>query len=370
MTFLVNLITPSVYEGIKSVYNFAQRTHEDILKKGRTDPQSKSPGVLKLFQTCLKEIPLLNNNAMEIETERIKTTCKCGDWFDDLIKATVKSYIVLLTFTNPRGISNIVKEGYHNKIVVRDFVHKTYIETARLVYNNPELFWHEFPPLEVKRNQRDTCNLIKSAIGEAITKMLPMKLVLKEYLQNNYVEDDFNDITKQINETQYANVKSMIDRDLANKEVEKENYFEEGKHGDIKEVKVDGTSDQDCIDMGDNFLKDINSKISKMEEKQDVDKEEPKNDEIFNKSKDSHSETDVDDRSKSEAASSSDVSHEKPKTEATNVKIPSVQSDEELKNILGKENVVIDPTQIKTTKGGSRKKETPNQSKFFEQYMK
>jgi hypothetical protein len=66
-TFLINLITPNVYEGIKSVYNFAQKTHEDILEKGKNDPNSKSPGVLKLFQTCLREIPLLNNNAIIVD---------------------------------------------------------------------------------------------------------------------------------------------------------------------------------------------------------------------------------------------------------------------------------------------------------------
>ena len=40
-----------------------------------------------------------------------------------------------------------------NKIEIKDFLHKCYIESARLIYNKPELYWHEFSPLEIKRNQ-------------------------------------------------------------------------------------------------------------------------------------------------------------------------------------------------------------------------
>jgi len=212
-TFLINLMTPFIYEGIRSVYQFGLNAHKEFIERGKHDPEVKSPGVLKIFQLSLKEIPTLNNNSIEIEANRIKAGSKCADWFDDLVKAVIKSNIVLLIFANPKKRSEILKEEYHNKIEIKDFVHKCYIESARMIYNNPELFWHEFPPLEIKRNQREACDLIKQAIQEAVRKVLPIKLILKEYLQNNYIDDD-NDIANRISDTQYLNVHSMVKRDL------------------------------------------------------------------------------------------------------------------------------------------------------------
>ena len=71
------------------------------------------------------------------------------------------------------------------------------------------------PFIEIKRNQREAFNLIEKAVREAIRKMLPIKLILKEFLKNDYIPDDHK-ITNKISESQYINIKSMIDRDLNN----------------------------------------------------------------------------------------------------------------------------------------------------------
>jgi hypothetical protein len=211
--FLTNIITPFVYEGIRSVYGFALNAHNEFLEKGKNDPDVKSPGILKLFQISLKEIPTLNNHSIEDEVNRIKSGSKCADWFDDLVRAVIKSNIVLLTFNNPKKRPALLKEEYHNKIEIKDFLHKCYIESARLIYNNPELYWHEFSPLEIKRNQREACDLIKQAIHEAIRKMLPIKLILKEYLTNDYYDDE-NDVANRISNSDYMNIHNMVKRDL------------------------------------------------------------------------------------------------------------------------------------------------------------
>jgi len=208
-TLLVNIMTPFIYEGIRSVYQFALNAHAEFIESGKHDPTIKSPGILKIFQLSLREIPTLNNNSIENETNRIKSGSKCADWFDDLIKAVVKSHITLLIFPNKKNRSEILKEEQHNKIETKDFVHKCYIESARAIYNNPDLFWHEVHSLDAKSNQRKACKLIKLAIQEAIMKTLPIKLILKEYLQNNYFDDDIS-----IPESNYITIQNMVKRDL------------------------------------------------------------------------------------------------------------------------------------------------------------
>jgi len=123
---------------------------------------------------------------------------------------------VLLTFSTDKNQSELVNEKFHEKIECKDFVHKCYIESARSIYNNPELFWHKYPTIEIKRNQREICELIKVAIKEAIRKMLPMKLILKEYLKNEYVKET-HDVSKNMSDSQYMNVKAMVNRDLYGK---------------------------------------------------------------------------------------------------------------------------------------------------------
>jgi hypothetical protein len=213
-TFLINIITPFIYEGIRSVYQFSVNAHSEFVERGKYDNEIKSPGILKLFQLSLKEIPTLNNNEMEIETNRIKMGSKCADWFDDLVRAVIKSNIILLIFKDPKKKSELLSEEYHNKVQIKDFIHQCYIESARLIYDNPELFGHEYPPLEIKRNQRETCQLIKESIHQAIRQILPAKKMINEFLENNYIDMDESDISRKISDGKYINIKSMVERDL------------------------------------------------------------------------------------------------------------------------------------------------------------
>jgi len=215
-TFLINIITPFLYEGIKSLYDQAIIKHEEFEEEAKKRPNIKSPGILRLFQIFLKDVPSLNNNKIEDETNRIKNNSKCSSWFDDLIRAVIKSNIVLLTFSSSKNKSEIIKEKFHENVNVCNFVHKCYIECARSIYNYPELFWHKFPTLEIKRNQREICNIINTSIKEAIRKILPMELILKEFLKNEYIRDSEYNISNKNNESQYINIKSMIDKDLHN----------------------------------------------------------------------------------------------------------------------------------------------------------
>ena len=83
-----------------------------------------------------------------------------------------------------------------------------------LFFNYPELFWHGFSTIEIKRNQREAHDLIKVAIQEAIRKMLPMKLILEEYLKNDYVQESDHDFMQDMPESHYQNMRSMVKKDL------------------------------------------------------------------------------------------------------------------------------------------------------------
>jgi len=172
---LTNILTPLIFEGFQSIY-------KDISKI------SKSNDILKMFQSCLQRIPKWDDKILNLEINRILNNSNSNLWLNDLIKATVKANIVLLTYNNNYQ-NNILKidPKFYNFITLNDFIHKLYIECAREFWNNPYLFFHEYNPIEIKKNQREVNNIIKECIKDTIRKFLPIKYILDIYLDDTNI---------------------------------------------------------------------------------------------------------------------------------------------------------------------------------------
>ena len=113
---ICNILAPLLYEGIAAVYKSATLISKQLDVSSRIDPNIKNPGITRAFQVCLKDIPTLNRHSIEVETNRIREASKCSDWFDDLFKAVIKSYIVLLTFNASGKKCKLVLEKYHERV--------------------------------------------------------------------------------------------------------------------------------------------------------------------------------------------------------------------------------------------------------------
>jgi len=197
-TQLINVLTPLIYEGIQSIYI-------EVLEISIPD------NILKNLQSALKKIPTWNNDTINNETNRIMNNSKSFSWLEDLIKATIKSNIIVLTY-NPCQEQVKLDPNHYQNIKINDFIHKIYIECAREIWNNPYLLYHKYPPIELKRNQRDTMILIKDCIKEAIRKCLPLKHILNIYLGED-VSYGTIDIDKSISEVEQQNLSKLINKD-------------------------------------------------------------------------------------------------------------------------------------------------------------
>ena len=209
ISHLINILTPLIFEGIQSIYKEAQKT-------------SDATDVLKIFQTYLKRIPKWNQNLINSETERIINSSHSYGWLGDLIKATLKSSLIVLMYNPTKKIQERVDSSFYKDISTSDFIHKVYIECAREIWNNPYLLYHNYPPIEIKRNQRDCMNIIKECIKEALRKLLPVKHILNIYLGED-MEEDMNDnqFEKSITEAEERNLTKIIKKDLTDtKELE------------------------------------------------------------------------------------------------------------------------------------------------------
>ena len=204
--FLLNILTPLIYEGIKKLYKKADEYEKQFEKaiNDKTNINTENPGVFKIFQHFLLGIKNLNNCKIESEANRIKDASKCAEWFDNLVKSVIKSNIILLTYNASGKTCKIVEDRYHENIDINKFIHKCYIESARLFYDYPELMLSCHQNIDIKKNQRNAYELIRRAINDAIRQMLPMKLILEEYLSNDYV----------VTTEKKANMQNMVNEDI------------------------------------------------------------------------------------------------------------------------------------------------------------
>ena len=203
-THLSNILTPLILEGLQSIY-----------KEAVVIAEGKENELLKIFQSCLKRIPKWNTAMIEKETNRIINSSHSYGWLNDLIKATLKANLIVLMYNPTLKVQSKLDPSFYQNIRTVDFIHRVYIECARELWNNPYLLYHQFPPIEIKRNQRDCMNLIKDCIKEALRKLLPVKHVLEFYLgediDNTLANDQFE---KAMSDAEERNLTKLIKKDL------------------------------------------------------------------------------------------------------------------------------------------------------------
>ena len=113
---LVNILSPEIYIGIKSIYDVAYTYCKETNDKN----------VLKKFQKLLSNIPKWNTDKIYGEYDSITTNSNC-DFIEDLITAVFVSHTKILSSIkikkNSKPIPLNVPVGTH-------FIHKCYIESA------------------------------------------------------------------------------------------------------------------------------------------------------------------------------------------------------------------------------------------------
>jgi hypothetical protein len=232
-TQLVNVLTPLIYEGLNSIYAEALKV------------SNNADNVLKVFQSFLRRIPKWSIEMIKQESDRIMNNSKSYAWLPDLVKATLKANMIVLTYSPNLKNINKIDPNFYKNIQIQEFIHKVYIEVARELWNNPYLMYHLYPPIELKRNQRDTIGLIKESIKEAIRKLLPLKQILEIYLGEELEPDQLNDFDKNISDAEERNIQKLINKDL--------------KESQKKDIQIGGYEDKnDDKNLNDKILEIIN----------------------------------------------------------------------------------------------------------------
>lgn len=209
MDFLNETLIPNIYEGFLFIYNKSKNEFTNIKNKN----YSTNLNIFSFFVNYLKGIKELNQNQIIGLVSGIKKKSNCYEWFDDLIKAIIKSHITLLTFNSSGEQCKLINNKYHEKININVFIHSCFIECSKMFIDFPELFYDELSISELKFNKQKIFDLIKIGIKTAIHNQLPMQEILHEFLKTDYTSNNINHIHQMVKNDIHKNPIILSDSD-------------------------------------------------------------------------------------------------------------------------------------------------------------
>ena len=193
---LVNLLTPCIFDGLKSIYN------ESIKICKEEDEMDK---YLMTYQNLLTAIPNWSQEIINKEVENIINKTKC-DYIDDLITCVHIAHLKSLTTTRVGTQQKKIDIDIPN---LSNFIHKIYINTARKIYSNIYLYEINQIPLQKQKNNREIEYIIKECILNTIRDNIPIEQILRAYIDETEETEIIVEEKKEIIPLENKKVKAL-----------------------------------------------------------------------------------------------------------------------------------------------------------------
>jgi hypothetical protein len=218
---LINILTPHVIFGLKSIFDEAWRLCID---------NDEVPKYLMTFQNFLMRVPKWNAAIIEQEATRIVERSGCGH-IEELITCVHIVQLKMLT---------CMRAGSKQKKIdiaipkLSDFIHKVYINSARKVYSNVFLFEKSKQHLQVQKHNRQLELIVKECILNTVRESIPIEHLLKVYMEDEFIEED----------TEVVDTEEIISQDPVIEEDEEEVQQEQEAAAVIAEAEDNVTKRQ------------------------------------------------------------------------------------------------------------------------------
>jgi hypothetical protein len=185
---LINIFTPLIIEGYKSIFNEALQ----LCKQN-----NEIDKYLMTFQNFISRVPKWNTAIIEQERKRINDKSGCG-YLEDLITCV---HIIQLKILTSMRAGNKQKKINITIPKLDEFIHKIYINVARKVYKNVYLFEINIPPLQIQKYQRELELIVQECILITIRESIPVETILKAYMDETIEEEVIEEIKEQLIES-------------------------------------------------------------------------------------------------------------------------------------------------------------------------
>jgi hypothetical protein len=156
----------------------------DLLNEAKQSATAPTKELLT-FQNLLQGIPDWNQDKVIRETTKLQSDTKC-DYLEELVTA------VFIAHTKVLSAIRLTSKQKKLQITIPKldhFLHRVLSECARSLWSNAFLF-SGTNSLERQKNLRQVEHLIEEAILQGIRGLLPVKSILREYLQEDEEDEE------------------------------------------------------------------------------------------------------------------------------------------------------------------------------------
>lgn len=222
---LLNILTPQIIVGFKSVFAEAQKLCIE------NEEESK---YLMTFQNLLVNIPKWSQGIVETECRRIMDTTNCS-YIEDLISCV---HIIQLKALTACRVGLKQKKINIEIPSLTNFIHQVYINCARKLYLNIYLFETDIMPLQLQKNNRELEIIVKDVILNTIRDNIPIENLLRAYL------DETEETETVVEERQETVIdKDKLEQEKARMKMKRE--MEEAETKRKQEQQAKEASDQE-----------------------------------------------------------------------------------------------------------------------------
>lgn len=201
ITRLVNILTPNIIEGLKSIFDEALKICKD------NHEQEK---YLLTFQTFVSRIPKWNSHIIETERKRICEKSGCN-YLEEIVTCV---HIIQLKLLSAIRAGRKQKKVDINIPNLNEFIHKVYIHVARKAHKYAFLFEIGIPSLQIQKNYRDLENVIQACIIQAVDESIPEEAIIRAYMDESVEEYITEEIKEQIIEDPKEKENKLIEKEI------------------------------------------------------------------------------------------------------------------------------------------------------------
>jgi len=181
---LVSILTPLIIEGYNSMFDESWNMCKD------NDEQEK---YLMTFQNLIARVPKWNQEIIQTECKRIIDKSNCN-YLEELISCV---HIIQLKLLTCIRVGKTQKKIDISIPVLHEFIHKTYIFTARKLYANIYLYESTIPPLQKQKNLRELELIVQDAVLLSIRDSMPIENILKAYMDETVEYDVSKEVIEE-----------------------------------------------------------------------------------------------------------------------------------------------------------------------------
>ena len=167
----------SVLVAAKTEYLNQIKIHlEPLIREGFISIWEDSDQNRSNFQSSLSDIPNWNQSILEQETKRIFDQC---EFLTQLITAVFIAYVKILASVRLGNNDKNIRISIPQEAI---FIHKVYINAAKIIFENTELFESPFE----RHNYNEIKNIIENSIEITISSLIPVGDILQQYLSDSF----------------------------------------------------------------------------------------------------------------------------------------------------------------------------------------